>query len=170
MKLRALNNPIRHAIVTALRALGEASAGEIAAHVGEDAQLIHYHLRLLVESGLISRSHVRPATTKPKIVFSAKEPVLVDTIDLDDPQVRKEVQRNVATVASAAGRDYARAIEDHRNEAHDSCSLFRIVCSLTLDQRAELSVRVMELTNWLISQGKPDGEKYTFTLLVSPLD
>ena len=54
-RIEVLASPVRHELVDTLSALGgEASASQLAEHLGRHVDGLYYHLRLLCDSGLVS--------------------------------------------------------------------------------------------------------------------
>ena len=59
-QLKCLASPTCNDVLQALRALGEASAAEVARRVHRSPATIHYHLKCLVECGLVREAYRRP--------------------------------------------------------------------------------------------------------------
>lgn len=68
-QLECLASPACSSVFRALRALGRASANEIASKVERSAATVIYHLRRLEDSGLIAVVERRAARRKPEAVY-----------------------------------------------------------------------------------------------------
>ena len=71
-QLECLASPACSSVFRALRALGRASANEIASKVERSAATVIYHLRRLEESGLIEIVERRAAKRKPEAIYEPK--------------------------------------------------------------------------------------------------
>ena len=146
-QLKALNSPLRLEILTNLRTDGAGTAAEIGERLGKDELLLYYHLKRLLAVGLIFASGAKATATKPETVYTARPPGIADDLDLSDPETKKQMQKNVATILKAASREYSNASE-HRDELRN---------------------RVRELAEWLAEHSTPGEPQYSLTLTVSPL-
>ena len=152
-----------------MRTDGAGTAAEIGERLGKDELLLYYHLKRLLAVGLIFASGAKATASKPETVYTARPPGIADDLDLSDPETKKQMQKNVATILKAASREYSNALEHMGNESYDFCQLVRLTAALSSEHRDELRNRVRELAEWLAEHSTPGEPQYSLTLTVSPL-
>lgn len=97
-QLKCLASPACNDVLQALRAMGQASAREIAGRLNRSPATVHYHMKCLIDCGLVREAFRRPTKRKPEAVFE-----LVST-RLRLPRVAPDSEEGVlARQAVAAG-------------------------------------------------------------------
>lgn len=72
-KARLLRHPVRMKVIEQLRLRGSASISELANDVGESTHALHYHFKILLESGLIAFVGKRAAHHRGEAIYSLAE-------------------------------------------------------------------------------------------------
>ncbi len=107
-QLELLTSPLRQEIVDAVAALGECSARELAAELGVAPDALYYHLRKLVDAGLLLSVGKRAATRRPEEVYRTPSRDLRVVWDLDEPEASAAIQKAAAAFLRMAERDLRR--------------------------------------------------------------
>lgn len=114
--VEALAYPLRQELVDTLQAFGgEAAAGELAEHLGRPVDGLYYHLRLLVECGLLAeqRGRNRAGRMERRYRISAPgEGPLRLAYRPRQARNAEAVRKVVAGMLRIAGRDFVRALAD----------------------------------------------------------
>lgn len=114
--VEALAYPLRQELVDTLQAFGgEAAAGALAEHLGRPVDGLYYHLRLLVECGLISEHRGRNSAGRMERRYRISAPGEGPLRLAYRPrQVRnaEALRKVVAGMLRIAGRDFVRALDD----------------------------------------------------------
>ncbi len=110
-QLELLTSPLRQEIVDVVAALGECSARELAVELGVAPDALYYHLRKLVDAGLLLTVGKRSATRRPEEVYRTPSRDLQGVWDLDDPKTSAAIQKAAAAFLRLAERDLRRAAE-----------------------------------------------------------
>ena len=108
-QIRALESPVRQEVVDTLEALGTASVREIAAELGRPPDALYYHVRALLESGLLVPAGSRGDGRRREALYAL--PMAGDALrlayDPDDPTNVEAVTAVVGAMLRVAGRDFA---------------------------------------------------------------
>ena len=129
---KALFDPVRHRIFGLLRT--PRSVPELAREVGVPANRLYYHVRRLVECGLVQQVDTRPTGRHNERVFERTAERITFSGDLD-----------------LAGQSPLRGIVDELErglrsvEADDPASVSYQVVSVTADRARELEARLRDL-------------------------
>ena len=116
-QLKCLASPACNAIYVALRGLGQASAAEIGRSVGRSPATVHYHVKCLLESGLVREAFRRPTTRKPEAVFEpAAQRVRLPKTG-PDSGVSEYARRAVVAGLRQVMRGYERAARETSEES-----------------------------------------------------
>jgi DNA-binding transcriptional ArsR family regulator len=159
-------------LVAALEALGLSSVRELAAHLGRSPQSLYFHLRPLLESGLVEEAGERVVGRRTEHLYR-----LVGTLriagDVTDPDYGHAMAEMCRSITRAAERDYCRAIEED-----GACLLGRrrnlsqhhYHVHLTPRDRSRFLRMLDELDEFLLSHNAPGrGELLSYTALAAPV-
>lgn len=106
-QLEALAQPIRSEIYRRVRALGRATARELAGELGRSPEGLHYHLKLLERADLIREAERRPAPRKPESVYEAVH----ESVSLPGPTSAEGDRRLAVKMVVNGLRDDVRGFE-----------------------------------------------------------
>jgi DNA-binding transcriptional ArsR family regulator len=99
-----LVSPPRLEIVEAFGALGQASARELAAHLGRPSGAIYHHVRVLEQAGLIREVTRRRGSRRPEAVYATTAPRLAVAAG-PSPDANRQAARTLRAVLRQAARD-----------------------------------------------------------------
>jgi len=137
-QLKCLASPACSAIYAALRALGQASAAEIGRSVGRSPATVHYHVKCLLESGLVREAFRRPTMRKPEAVF---EPV-TQRLRLPKPDPETGVNEYARRAVVAGLRQVMRGYERAARETSEDSRGIHVL-------RAQLRLKPADLDRFL---------------------
>lgn len=176
---RAFSSPLRQEILSYFAAGRRLSVREVAERMGRPPSAIHYHVRLLVQSGLLEKSGERRAGRRREAEYS----VVADAIAVPfHSQSTEEGENTLAlkTMASAfrmAERDMKAALSEGavRREGEDrNFYAIRTHCRLSRREMAELNRHLDSLLGVVLEsmrreQPQEDDEFVSLTLALVPL-
>jgi DNA-binding transcriptional ArsR family regulator len=87
-QLRAMASPARQRVVAGLEALGKVSVRDLADHLGRGPESLYFHIRKLVECGLVEDVGERPAGRRMEWLYRLVASRLRIAGDLDDSEYR----------------------------------------------------------------------------------
>lgn len=173
-QLAALSSPMRQEICNAVLALGEASTVEIARELGVPADTLYYHVRRLVECGLLRERGIRPTARRGEAVYGLAVPELKVRYGLDDSRVAKRVKGIAAAATRAARNDFDRGFRpDLAVTEGDRRNLWAArhrawLADADLHEANELLSRLGEIFS---RSGTPgDGTLCSLTWVLAPLE
>jgi DNA-binding transcriptional ArsR family regulator len=88
--LRAIAHPTRQRILTELAVLGHARAADLAQAIGEPANSVSFHLRVLAKAGMIAEAPEHARDRRDRVWANVAESYVVDP---GSPEVVREVVR-----------------------------------------------------------------------------
>lgn len=113
-QFRALTSTVRQELIDALQALGEASVPELAAQLGRPADALYYHLRALLQAGLLRQVGSRQQGRHVEAVYSTVAPD--QPLELRYPTGpgadNDALKQLVGGMLRASGRAFERALAD----------------------------------------------------------
>jgi predicted ArsR family transcriptional regulator len=114
--VESLAYPLRQELVDTLQAFGgEAAAGDLAEHLGRPVDGLYYHLRLLVECGLLSEHRGRNSAGRMERRYRISAPgegPLRLAYRPRQTRSAEALRKVVAGMLRIAGRDFVRALGD----------------------------------------------------------
>jgi len=168
-QLRALNNPLRLQVLTALRTFGPATVGELAERLALKEHLLFYHVKVMVKQGLVLPESTRPSSTKPVTVFRAVKPGSATGFDYTDPAVREQVKRNLASVLRACRREFETAMSERAASVDMEATLMRVTARLSPDRHELVRAKLREISEILRAEPDDGGDGYSLTIVLTPL-
>jgi len=164
---------MRQRVVAAMEALGTVSVRDLALHLDRSAESLYFHLRKLVECGLVLGDGERPTQRRPEQLYRLVAPKLRIAGDPEDPEFGDALTEAGRSVLRAADRDYARAIEGgigRLNGPARNLSLQHYHVHLTPAHRQRLVRMLEELTTFVLENNDPArGELHSLTAVLSPV-
>lgn len=110
-QLRALRSSVRQEIVDTVQSLGACSAAEIARELGRPADGLYYHLKALLQVGLLEEAGTRQSHGRSEALYATRSPDSPMRLhyDPEDPENVAAVLRVVASMLRMTERDFADA-------------------------------------------------------------
>ncbi|MGC5584883.1 ArsR/SmtB family transcription factor [Ornithinimicrobium sp. W1665] len=147
-RIRALAHPLRLELLDHLRDVGEATATECAAHVGESVASCSFHLRMLAKYGFLERAERRGKEKPWRVVEQGAH--LDARPDPRVPGSMHAVQElaalTVTREADRVARFLARAV-DEPQEWIEATTITTSAFWATAEELAELGSQVQRLTD-----------------------
>jgi predicted ArsR family transcriptional regulator len=170
-QLRALQSPRRVQLVAVIRHLGEASVREIAEQMETRAEGLHYHLRELVQVGLVERCGKRMVRRRMESVYRLPGCDLKIDPDGREAEYLTEVAKVYGAALRLADRTMVRALE-HRSSAGESTAeaprLIQMSSRLGRKAIKELACKILELEEFLREHHDPTApDAYLLTVAYS---
>lgn len=110
-QMRVLASAARQEIVDNVQMLGECTAAELAHELGRPADGLYYHLRVLVEAGLlVSTNHGSSGRGEARYAIPESHRSMRLNYDTSDPEQAAAVKAAVATLLRVANKDFAAAL------------------------------------------------------------
>ncbi|MCA9278211.1 MAG: helix-turn-helix transcriptional regulator [Phycisphaeraceae bacterium] len=174
-QMRALSSSVRQEIIDTVNALSVCSIREIALALGCSADSLYYHIRALIEAGLLVKAGTRPSSRREELLVSTPtrgimrlcyEPNNEDTVNT--------VARIVGSMLRVAERDFkagfkpdiARCDGSERN-----LNASRQKAWLNKAQRREVNVILHRLQE-IFSETQPTegSELHSLTFVLAPIE
>jgi DNA-binding transcriptional ArsR family regulator len=172
-QLRAMASPARQRIVAGFEALGTASVRELADHLGRSPESLYFHLRKLVDTGLVEDVGERPAGRRPERLYRLVADRLKIAGDLEQPEYRDALAETCRSITRATERDYCRALElgtARLDGAGRNLSLHHFHVHLKPADRRRMVQLLEELTAFVIEHNDPErGDLHSYTAALSPV-
>jgi len=176
---RAISSPLRLEILGYFSAGRPLSVREVAERMGRPATAIHYHVRLLAQSGLLNKSGERRDGRRREAEYS----MVAEAIAVPGhgpPSEEGENTLALKTTASAfrmAERDMKAALAEGaaRREGEDrNFYVTRMHCRLSREEMAEINQRLNALLGAVLDsmrreEPRDDDEFVSLTLALIPL-
>ena len=175
---RAFSSPLRQEILSYFTAGRALSVREVADRMGRPPSSIHYHVRLLAQSGLLEKSGERREGRRRETEYS----MVADAIAVPAPSASSDGESTLAvdTMARAfrmAERDIEAALsEDAARREGEDRNFYAIRTHLRLSRQelAELNRRLDALLAVVLesiqrAQPQDDDEFVSLTLALTPL-
>ncbi len=170
-ELRVVRSVICHRIIAVMERTGPCSVGKLAHAMHRRADGLYFHVRKLVEIGLVRHvGHHRPAT-RPEAVYDLVADHIVVDPNVRTPGFLRALAAMYATsIRVAAERTRAAALQTGNVRAGRGRSLMvkRFQVSLGADALAELNERLDELSDFLRAQENTGERLYSVSLLLTP--
>ncbi len=168
---KALVSPVRIEMIECLLRDGPSSVADLAERLGRAPDSLYYHVRLLVEAGILreSRSGVRG-----EAVFETTSSSFRTRCDPKSLESLKTERASLGAVLRLTERTYARALERETVRTHGKrrdLDAKRIRANLSAEARLELNRRVDELFDFLREQSTNSrGRATSVTLVYCPIE
>lgn len=168
-----LSSPLRLEIVNCLEASDSMTTSEIASELGVPSDGLYYHLRILVEGGLVEKRTQRIHGKRTAVFRSllAGRKIRYDTREPDNSEALRGF---VGTVLRVAERDFAKALDSGlAEEEGDARDLWiaRLRAWLTRDDRIRLNRLLEEIAELFERPRRPEADKLvTLSYMVAPID
>ena len=161
-QLNCLASPPRSRVFSTLRAVGSASASEVASHLDRSAESVAYHLHQLASAGLVEAVEVRPTKRRPEAIYRAT----IQRAELPtSPEASKAVRKTVAAGLRQSARDFeAAAVHGHEN-----IFVQRGQVRLSKDVIAEVSRMFDTAIAFATENASEDGVLVGYSTLICPI-
>lgn len=171
-QLRAMASSKRLAILAALRAGGPQSILDLSASLSVEPKGLYYHIRALVEHGLIELDSVRRGVRREEAVYAAVGRRFEIDFCSDSAEVRDAGADLTQTLVRQNARLWQSAAQSlpASDWRRSGLWLDTINCRLTEPQIVEMKSRFQELFDWATSQEQgTSGARVCVTVFGSPV-
>jgi hypothetical protein len=175
-QLRCLASAVRQEIVDTVHSLGSCSIAEIARLLGRPADGLYYHVKQLVDCGLLIEQGTEKNNRREEVIYAVPHAAQRMQIDYqpDDPVNRRHVTRIVDSLLNTARQDFNRGLEsadcvvrgDHRN-----LWAARSKGWLKPDELVEVNELLNRLSDLLNQKKSPERrELYVLSWVMAPVE
>lgn len=160
--LRALANPVRQKILMQLAVLGHARAADLAAAIGQPANSVSFHLRVLAKAGLIVEAPEHARDKRDRVWTNAAGSF---NVTADSPAARAAILQPALRWASET------FVNSHRDDDSAKRTFMTSGALLTKDEADALAAELTELVNrWgdrslAAARAEPEVHRDTYQLL-----
>lgn len=171
-QLELMRSPLRLRILGAMAELGACSAGDLARHLGVDADRLYYHVHRLVTGGLMVRDGRRPAVRRPETLYRLIKPaVIVDPDARSVPYVAK-LGKVYSTAIRAADRAVNRALHAERRRPQGQLRRTAVVqnyARLSAEAYQRVRQMLMDVQDLMDRHDDPAQAEYMVTAVLTPV-
>ncbi len=172
-QLRAIASPARQRIVAAFEALGTASVRDLAEHLDRSPESLYFHLRKLVDRGLVEDVGERQAGRRMERLYRLVAPRLRIAGDLTRPAYREALADTCRSITRSTERAYCRSLELGTARLHGrgrNLSLQHFHVHLKPVDRHRMVQLIEELTAFVLEHNDPErGDLHSYTAVLSPV-
>lgn len=172
-ELEAVVSPVRHHLLRTLSVLGPSSVKELARDMGRSPESLYYHLRALVDAGLVVEHGERSVNGRSEALFRTIAPQLVTDAEASDPEYLDAYRRSASALLRLADRQLTTAIqeqEDTGSKRPVSLRIQQLQARLSRRDQRELARRLDSVLEFLSSADDPaQTERIVVTLVSAPL-
>ncbi len=166
-------SPPRQRLVAAFEALGTASVRELAEHVGRSPESLYFHVRKLVDAGLVEEAGERALERHTERLYRLVATRLRLDGDLAAPGYREALAGTCRSITRATQRDWCRALETDGARLQGpgrNLALHHYHVHLKPADRRRLVGLLEELTTFVLEHNDPArGELHSFTSALAPV-
>ncbi len=172
-QVRAASSPTAHRLLGALERLGPASVRELAEQVGMAPASLYYHVRRLVEVGVVRAAGERATDRRPETLYELAGGGEVELRGGGSRRVAEEVARAGRGMLRLAARLYAEAAGERqpdRPRGRRRNVLVQAQGRLSPAALAEVNRRLEDLAAYVAEQDDPERDGMScLTLALSPV-
>ena len=119
-QMEAIISPLRQDIIEAFTAAGPCPIKRIALELGKSADSIYYHVRKLLDVGLLRHIETRRTKRRDEAIYDVPSEKLELSYNLDDPSIADAMRRIAASMLRRASKyfDAATAGKSHCSSAN----------------------------------------------------
>lgn len=171
-QIEMLASPVRAELLLTLANQGAMSAQQVATHLGRDARSLHYHLRKLVDAGLIRQCGKQSVGPRSEALFEAVATQFRVDRSATSPTIRAAMLKSVRTGLRLAEREYEAGLGDSAYATGDRREQLEF-----MQQDVRLPKAQIKAVRQLLDEARrlarehhnPDrGEWVTFTTVITP--
>ena len=174
-QLRLVSSPAAMEIVQALRQNGSASVTELGPKIGRKSNSLHYHVRKLVQSGMLQKTGTRLSGARTESIYDVSADRFAGKDLHKNSKLRKLTNEGVRSLTRLASRNFVNASErpDYivGTGKHRNIFAHRMSARLTKSQLTEVNGcidRIEEI--FAANAGSEKGGMFALTLVMAPLD
>ncbi|MFG0304652.1 MAG: winged helix-turn-helix domain-containing protein [Phycisphaerales bacterium JB040] len=174
-QLRELGSPVRQALVDAAASIGPCSISELAEQLGRPSDGLYYHVRALLEVGLLVEAGTRATTRRDETLYDTPtRGILRLAYRPGDPENVTAITRIVGGMLRDAERDFASGFTQQlavTSGPQRTLTASRQRGWLTRDQRAEVNGLLLRLQQ-IFDEARPgEGTSLqSLTLVLAPIE
>lgn len=173
-QLKCLSSAVRQEIVDTVESVGSCSIAEIARLLGRPADGLYYHVKQLLECGLLFEHGTETNNRREEVIYVLPQPEGRLQIDYqpDHPELRKHVARIVESLLKTAGQDFDRGLESEDcvvQGEHRNLWAARNKAWLTKEELGEVNQLLNRLSELMAGNRSPDNrELYVLSWVLAP--
>lgn len=161
IQLECLASPACSTVFMVVRAMGRASAAEVANRIGRSPATVTYHLRRLLEAELIRVIEKRAAKRKPEAIYGP-------TDERYELPAGKEVRALRVKAVQAGLRQAIRGWERASLKGSGSMQVIRAQVRLKPEDQKKLEAMLEAASRFAKENESPDGELHAWTSVIYP--
>ncbi len=105
-QISLLSSAMRQEILDSINALGPCSIAELAEELGVAADSLYYHIRKLVETGLLVQQEVRETSRRDEVVYALAGRNMHLKYEPDDPANVESITKIISAMLRMTERDF----------------------------------------------------------------
>ena len=172
--MEAVISPLRQDILDAFTAIGPCSVKQIARQLGKPADSIYYHMRRLLEVGLLKVIGTRETTRRDEFIYDVPAEKLELCYDLGDPDNVDVVLRITSSMLRRAQKNFEQAVELESVKPTGPERNFRVMGGMLWLSKEDLREVNRHLNAILDLYGRPPAGKAhqlcAITSIISPVE
>ncbi len=173
-QLRVATAPATYEVLEAIQVGGPVTVAQLGPRLGRKANSLHYHIRKLVNVGLVQQVDTRRSGARTEIVYDVIADAFVGSAAPGGAKMRQATNDTIASMLRLATRNYARASErpDKVTESgpHRNLMANRHKAWLTKRELAEVNGHLKALTEIFSRNHRTQrGTLFAINLVLTPL-
>lgn len=175
-QLVALASPVRQQIVDVVCGLGRCSIAEIAAALGRPADGLYYHVRALLDVGLLVEAGERETQRRAETLYDVPTRGIMRLVyEPEDEANAQAIKKIVAAMLRMTERDFVAGFDEAARVSGPERNLnaSRQTAWLGRDARQEVNrllARLQEIFSTASVPSEEDGELQSLTFVMAPLE
>lgn len=168
-QLEALTSPVRLEMLELFGLFGPCSVTDVARHMERAPDSLYYHVRKLVEVGLLVRSGDRAGTHRSEALYRLPADELEIPREADSADVRRTRRRTIDAFLRLAGRELDAALMDEDAEDEGAGRVLygrRLRAKISTSALAEVNRHIAAIED-VFAQAKERGEAEGTTVAVT---
>lgn len=111
-QLKQLTSPVRLAIIDSIAAMSIASISDLAKDLGLPADSLYYHVKKLVDSGLLIEKGMQETSRRDEVVYSLPKAKIRIKYDLEKVENYRLITKIFSSVLRSTSKDFELAFEN----------------------------------------------------------
>lgn len=176
-QLEALSSPARRELIDAVQLLGPCAIAEVAEALGKPADSLYYHVRKLLQVGLLKQVALRRGVRRDEAVYDLPGRPLRLRFNLDHDDTSDLIVSSAAATLRLTERSFRAAVERRQGQYGGPkrdllCERYRrpLNASELQEVNNHLDAIVEVLSRPVDSSAAAKGDVYSVTLAVTPVE
>ena len=172
--MEAIISPLRQDIIEAFTATGPCPIKRIALELGKSADSIYYHVRKLLDVGLLRHIETRRTKRRDEAIYDVPSDKLELSYNLDDPSIADAMRRIAASMLRRASKYFDAATELESVEPTGPERNFRVMSGMAWLTKKDLREVNRHFNAIIELTGKPRSREAdqlcAITGVISPVE